>query len=330
MDDTALARAAAWLAEGKGVALATVVATWGSSPRPPGSLLAVDGDGAFAGSVSGGCIEGAVIAEAREVIASGTPRQLEYGVSDEEAWAVGLACGGSMKVYVEKLTRPDLVHALRTQRPIALITQLENGSHALVTATDVHGDLVLSDETAAAARRALTEDRCALVDHGTFVRVFNPPLRMIVVGAVHVAQSLAPMAALAGFAVTVVDPRRAFATAERFPGVTLRHDWPDEALEDLAPDARTAVVTLVHDPKLDDPGLEAALNSPAYYVGALGSRKTHGERLRRLATRGFSDDALARIHGPVGLDLGGRAPAEIAVSILAQAVAARYRRDPES
>ena len=327
MDDSALARAAAWLAEGKSVALATVVATWGSSPRPPGSLMAVDEGGAFAGSVSGGCIEGAVIAEAREVIADGTPRQLEYGVSDEEAWAVGLACGGSMWVYVEKITEPDLIDALRTQRPVALATHLESGAHALVTAGDVRGGLAISDESAAAARRALADDRCVLVDDGVFVRVFNPPLRMIVLGAVHVAQSLAPMAALAGFAVTIVDPRRAFATAERFPDVTLCHDWPDEALEALAPDARTAVVTLVHDPKLDDPGLEAALKSDAYYIGALGSRKTHGERLRRLSARGFSEETLARIHGPVGLDLGGRKPAEIAVSILAQAVARGNRRD---
>ncbi len=328
MDDAALAQAAAWLAEGKGVALATVVATWGSSPRPPGSLLAVDQDGAFAGSVSGGCIEGAVIAEARQVISGGGPRRIEYGVSDRQAWAAGLACGGSMGVYVEKMTQPDLIDALRTRRPIALATHLESGTHALVTRGDVQGDLVLSDEATAAARRALDHDRCVLVDDAVFVRAFNPPLRMIVVGAVHVAQSLAPMAALAGFAVTMVDPRRAFATAQRFPGVTLSHDWPDEALAALAVDARTAVVTLVHDPKLDDPALEAALNSPAYYIGALGSRKTHGERLRRLAGRGFGSEALGRIHGPVGLDLGGRQPAEIAVAILAQAIAARYRREP--
>jgi xanthine dehydrogenase accessory factor len=328
MDDTALAQAIAWLAEGKSVALAMVVSTWGSSPRPPGSLLAIDADGAFAGSVSGGCIEGAVIAEAREVISSGVPRRLEYGVSDQQAWAAGLACGGSMSVHVMKVIRPDFLEALRTRRPIAFVTHLESGVHTLVGAGDVDGDLALSDETVATARRALDDDRCILVDDGIFVRVFNPPLRMIVVGAVHIAQSLAPMAALAGFAVTVVDPRRAFATAERFPGVTLRHDWPDEALEALAPDARSAVVTLVHDPKLDDPALEAALNSPAYYIGALGSRKAHGERLRRLAAHGFSEAALDRIHGPVGLDLGGRGPAEIAVSILAQAVARRYRRDP--
>ena len=325
--------AADWLAAGKEVALATVMAAWGSSPRPPGSMLAVDGNGAFEGSVSGGCIEGAVIAEACEVIAAGRPRVLEYGVSDAEAWAAGLACGGAMKVFVERIDDAGLLAELQNRRPVALATHVESGVHAVIGSDGAGGPLPLTADTVAAAHQALDEDRCRMVEEAggpVFIRVFNPPLRMIVVGAVHITQTLAPMAALAGFDVTVVDPRRAFATAERFPGVTLNGAWPDEALAELAPDARTAIVTLVHDPKLDDPALEAALASPAYYIGALGSRKSHTERLDRLAARGHDAAALSRIHGPVGLDLGGRKPAEIAVSIVAQAVARRFGKAPVS
>ena len=174
---------------------------------------------------------------------------------------------------------------------------------------------------------ALRDNRSAAIEDpgGTvFARVFNPPLRMVIVGAVHISQSLAPMAALAGFEVTVVDPRGAFATDERFPGVTLSHQWPDEALEALAPDSRTAVVTLIHDPKLDDPALEAALRSDVFYIGALGSRKTHAKRLDRLRAQGFDDETLARIYGPAGFDLGGRASSEIAVAVLAEAIAASH------
>jgi xanthine dehydrogenase accessory factor len=167
----------------------------------------------------------------------------------------------------------------------------------------------------------LSADKSGVVEDGGrryFLNVYNPPLRMIVVGAVHIAQPLARMAALAGYEVVIVDPRRAFATAERFPGVTLIGDWPDDALTELAPDVRTAVVTLTHDPKIDDPALTEALNSEAFYVGALGSTRTHAKRLQRLRDKGFDERALGRIHGPVGLDIGALSPAEIAVSIIAE------------
>jgi xanthine dehydrogenase accessory factor len=163
--------------------------------------------------------------------------------------------------------------------------------------------------------------------HRWFLQPWNPPLRMLVVGAVHIAQPLVAMATLAEYAVTIVDPRQAFATQERFPGVALSGDWPDQALRALAPDARTAVVVLTHDPKLDDPALAVAVRSPAFYVGALGSRKTHAARLERLRAHGLSEPELARIHAPVGLDVGARSPAEIAVSILAQ-VTERLRKPP--
>ncbi len=207
------------------------------------------------------------------------------------------------------------------KRAVVLATNLASGEEELLYPAQ-NGDLQGVDETVAAAvREAVRGDRSTTVkapDGEIFLHVFNPPLRLVIVGAVHIAQPLARMAALAGYDVVVVDPRRAFASEERFPGVTVLSDWPDDALKTLAPDARTAIVTLTHDPKIDDPALEVALASSAFYVGALGSKKTHGARLERLRRAGFDDDALRRIDGPVGLPIGARSPAEIAVSIMAQ------------
>ena len=208
------------------------------------------------------------------------------------------------------------------KRPAALVTSLNGGGQSLVTAEETHGDLALPLNVVAAARTALRSDRSGTVeaDHSRFfIRVYNPPLRMTVIGAVHIAQALAPMAALAGYEVTVIDPRQAFATESRFPGVRLVTEWPDEALGALRPDRRTAVVTLTHDPKLDDPALEVALRSNAFYIGALGSTRTQAKRLHRLQELGFNQEQLGRIHGPIGLKLGGRAPAEIAIAILGEA-----------
>jgi len=212
------------------------------------------------------------------------------------------------------------------KRPVAVATDLATGAQALVQDADVSGDLDLDAGTLAAARARLAEDRSGVIEAGGrrfFVHVFNPPARLIVVGAVHIAQALAPMAALAGYGVTVIDPRRAFASDARFPDVALVGDWPDEAMAALSPDRRTAVVTLTHDPKLDDPALQVALRSDAFYIGSLGSKRTHAARLERLRAAGFGDAELARIHGPVGLAIGAASPAEIAVSILAQITAAR-------
>ncbi|MCA8932189.1 MAG: XdhC family protein [Rhodospirillaceae bacterium] len=200
--------------------------------------------------------------------------------------------------------------------------RLGDGAEALLVGDAVtSGTLALDATLRAAAASALRSDRGTVAETPAgqvFVEPFNPPLRLVVVGAVHITQGLAPMAQMAGYQVTVVDPRQAFASAERFPGVALSTDWPDDALEALAPDARTAVVTLTHDPKLDDPALDRALRSPAFYVAALGSRKTHAARLERLGALGHDAAALARIHGPAGLPLGAATPAEIAVSVLAE------------
>ncbi len=218
------------------------------------------------------------------------------------------------------------------KRAVAILTDLGAGDAQLVH-PDSEGELArLAPELRKAVDQALTSDRSTTVETEagrTFVHVFNPPLRMIIVGAVHIAQPLARMAVAVGYAVTVVDPRRAFATEERFPGVALLSDWPDDALVELGPDARTAVVTLTHDPKIDDPALQMALRSPAFYIGALGSKKTHAARLKRLAMEGFDEAQTARIKGPVGLAIGARSPAEIAVAILAQ-VTQRLRQPDQA
>ena len=212
----------------------------------------------------------------------------------------------------------ELVHARAEKRAVVLATRLTDGIQKLVYLTDKSEENWLID----AIHEVLSSDKGAVfaASDGAewFLNPFNPPLRLILVGAVHIAQPLAEIAALTGYDVTVVDPRTSFASPERFPGMKLMTDWPDEAMTALAPDARTAIVTLTHDPKLDDPALQAALKSPAFYVGALGSKKTHAARIARLTEAGFAERDIARIHGPVGLSIGAKSPAEIATSIMAE------------
>ena len=324
--DAILDSAARWRARGRGVALATVVNTWGSSPRPVGSQLAANDAGAFVGSVSGGCVEAAVIAEARLILKGAPAKVLGFGVSDEQAWEVGLACGGKVEIFVQSLAgRDDLLAALQRARaarkPALVAIELADGRSALVAEGEDAGDAALRASLAGEVARALTEERSCVIERDGrryFLHVFAQPRKLALVGAVHIAQALIPMAVAAGYDVTVIDPRSAFAAESRFPGVVMTHEWPGAALAAFAPDRRSAVITLTHDPKLDDPALAAALRSDAFYIGALGSRKTHAARLSRLREQGFGDAELARIHGPVGLSIGAVSPAEIAVSILAE------------
>lgn len=222
--------------------------------------------------------------------------------------------------------------ASRSGRAAVLATSLRSGLQTFIEAAEITGDLILDANALAAIRKAVTEDRSTTIDTlegPVFVEVFNPRLRCVIVGAVHIAQPLARMAALTGYLVTIVDPRTAFASDERFPGVTLSTEWPDEALEKLKPNRRTAVVTLTHDPKLDDPALSVALRSDAFYIGALGSKKTHAARCKRLSELGFAEAEFARIHGPVGLDIGAISPAEIAIAIMAE-ITQVLRTEPQS
>lgn len=309
-----------WLRAGAGAALATVVETWGSAPRPVGSQLAISGEGQIMGSVSGGCVEGAVVEEALEAMADGIPRLLTFGVADEAAFAVGLACGGTIRVLVEPLgdgaaRLPEgmvaaLVAARAARTPMAYLVHPETHARRLTAGP--------GDPLAPAIATRMRTDRSGLEEDGTFIAIHNPPLRLIVVGAVHIAQPLVAMARLCGYDPTLIDPRATFGAEHRFPGETILDDWPDAAMAALAPDARTAVVTLTHDTKLDDPALLTALASPAFYIGCLGSTRTHAKRLDRLRAAGIGDDAIARLHAPVGLDIGAKSPAEIAISVMAE------------
>ena len=298
-----------WHRAGRGAALATVVETWGSAPRRVGSQLAISGTGEIAGSVSGGCVEGAVVAEALDAIAGGIPVWLEYGVSDGDAFAVGLACGGTIRILVEPVG-PVM--------PVAVLEDLVAARAARVPVAYITGEGCKPGLQRDGFAERFRMDRSGQEADGRFVAIHNPPLRLIVVGAVHIAQALMPMARIAGYDPVLVDPRDSFASAARFPGEEIRHDWPDEGVLAYGLDSRTALVLLTHDPKLDDPALEAALGSGVFYIGALGSERTHARRVERLQARGFTDAAIARIHGPVGLDIGAAGPSEIAVSILAE------------
>jgi xanthine dehydrogenase accessory factor len=328
-DPNVLSKALDWLKGGRQVALATVVETWGSAPQPVGSLLVIDGEGNFLGSVSGGCVDAEVVAQAAEVIASAEPRTLEFGVEDQTAWKAGLACGGTIRIFVERLeaeegdARRGVLHRLigdiEARRRVALVTELGSGARSLAHATS---DVEL--KIGPALEEAFRSDKSVAVASSngeTFINVFNPTLRLVIVGAVHVAQHLVPMARALGYKVTIVDPRTAFASEERFGDVEIVREWPDEALPRISFDQRTALIVLSHDPKIDDPALIAALSSSASYVGALGSRKTHVKRVERLLNAGIAPAEIERIRAPIGLDIGAEGAAEIALSIVAELIA---------
>jgi xanthine dehydrogenase accessory factor len=291
---------------GASMALATVVSTWGSAPRPRGSHMLVHADGRFEGSVSGGCVEGDVLTLAAQVIAEGASERRRYGVSDASAWEVGLPCGGSIEVMVQPVSATGFAPALfdaviggRDEgRSLGVATDLDTGRSALATATD---------------------------EEGLFVNRYAPPRRLFIIGAVQIAQSLAGIARTLGIRPVIIDPRSRFLTGERFPDMELDDRWPDEALAAWRPDAASAVVTLSHDPKIDDPALIAALARPTGYVAALGSRRSHAARLERLAAAGIAQVDLDRIEGPAGIDIGAIGAAEIALSVAAGMVAALAR-----
>ncbi len=306
-------RALDWHQAGKGAVLATVIQTWGSAPRRVGGQLVINKDCDMEGSVSGGCVEGAVVLEAIEALDRGERKVLEYGVSDADAFSVGLACGGTIRILLEPVGSALSVETLKTlvdhrarRVPIAYCVNVKTGESRL---------------TSSEFEDRFRADKSGFLEDGeTFIAIHNPPLRLIVVGAVHIAQALVPMARIAGFDPVIIEPRASFGSQARFPGVTIIEDWPDEAMEQIGVDGRTAVVLLTHDPKLDDPALIIALRNTPYYIGALGSKRTHAKRIERMSAHGFSETDIGRIHGPIGLDIGSATPSEIALSILAQMV----------
>jgi xanthine dehydrogenase accessory factor len=331
----------AWLAAGESVAMATVVETWGSAPRVAGAKMAITANGQLAGSVSGGCVEAAVVEAAGKVLATRTPQLLHFGVADETAWAVGLACGGTIDVFVAPLDRAlyDAQRdALLGDRAFAVATMIsgpeEPFGRQVFVETDGKtvggfGDAVgvLTEEALRATLASGRSRRQALPAAELFLEVSLPAPTLVIVGGVHIAVALAPLAKGLGYRTIVVDPRPAFGTEDRFPHVDrLMTEWPDDALAQIGLTSGTAVATFTHDPKLDDPALRVALASPAFYVGALGSKRTQEKRRARLAEAGLTPEQIGRLHAPIGLDLGGRSPEEIALSVMAQIVAARNGR----
>lgn len=331
-----------WLRAGEPVALATVIATWGSAPRGVGAKLAVTTGDRMIGSVSGGCVEAAVVHAARATLASGRPQRLSFGVSDETAWGVGLACGGKIEVLVERLdpdTFAELQRFLAANVAVASAIVLDGPEDMLGRRLLLAADGTVRSHLAAAhigsmselASGALRTGRCehtriTLPDGDTvelFVDVIAPRPTLIMVGAGHIAMALDQLARLLGYRTVVVDPRAAFASRERFPRVDrLLSLWPEQAFLEEPLMTGSAVAVLSHDPKIDEPALALALRSRAYYVGALGSRATQAGRRERLRALGLTDDELSRLHGPIGLDIGARTPEEIALAIMAEIVVA--------
>ncbi len=284
--------------------------------------------------MSGGCVEGEVIAEAPEVLASAKSKTLEYGVENGAAWKVGLTCGGTIRVFLEPLESQKseedgvlrrIVEDIAARRKVALVTDLATGARRLAHAPDD-----LGPELAPALADAFRRGRSAVLKGSTdevFIKMFNPTTRLIVIGAVHIAQPLVPLARALGVEVVIVDPREAFATEERFGDTKIVQEWPEEALPALGLDASTAVAVLSHDKKIDDPALISALRSDAFYVGALGSKKTHAKRAERLLAAGVPPADIARIHAPIGLDIGALDVSEIALSIMTEIAAVQRGKD---
>ncbi|MHB1503361.1 MAG: XdhC family protein [Acidimicrobiales bacterium] len=329
--------------------LAMTVGVRGSSPRPPGAMMAVDVDGTVVGSLSGGCVEGAVYAACAEAIETGVPVVETYGISDEDAFAVGLTCGGVLEVLVRRVDGPSmvmlgsLVDSLEREEPVALATVVR-GPGRVGSMLVVHESRMAGALGDAELDRAVSEDAREMLAHGqiatrrygihgerwsdeiaVFVQAFPPPPRMLVFGAVDFAAAVVRLGAFLGFRVTVCDARAPFATEARFPEADeVVCAWPHDYLEQARVDQRTVICVLTHDPKFDIPLLEVALRSPAGYIGAMGSRRTHEQRVASLRERGLTDEELVRLRAPIGLDIGARTPEETAVSISAEIIQARW------
>ncbi len=333
---------AALAATGQPIGRAVVTSVWGSAPRPEGACMLATPAGRLAGSVSGGCVEGAVATEIADAIARGTAKLVTFGVSDERAWEVGLSCGGTIKVFIEPAVRPELLATARGEGGVVVATVVQSGAMA-VTVGDcgvIREDASLDAGAAwldaglrIAALAALSREASTTVERAgpdgaplsVFLEVFPRRPTVVIFGAVQIAAALVTFAKALGYRTVVADGRAAFLTRERFPDADeLILAWPAEAFDRIGLGPATYVCLLSHDPKFDDPAMELALRSPARYIGAIGSKKTQAARRERLRALGFSDTDLARLHGPIGLPLGGRAPAETALAIIAEMTQVRY------
>lgn len=329
-----------WVGRGSAVGVATVVSVQGSAPRPEGSRLLVSSDGGVEGSVSGGCVENDVTLHTQQVIEDGSPRLVSYGITDDDAFAVGLTCGGTIEVFIDRADRildtADAERRLRLEEELgATATVVEGpeiGMRAVIRSGSgiVAGELPggIADGVLADAERLMDRERSRTVDYGStrvFIETIPPPPLLVIFGASDLAQSLSRLAREAGFRVTVADARAAWATDERFPDVdSLVVGWPDAVLGDLALDRRTYVVLLSHDARFEDPVFAAVRDADVRYLGAMGSRRTHRARLDRLRSQGWTEAQLDRIHGPIGIDIGAETAVETAVSIMAEMIQVRY------
>jgi len=311
--DDILTPLSVWLKDKKKVALATVISTWGSSPRPVGGQMAIDSNGQIIGSVSGGCIEGAVITEGINSINDGKTRVKDYGITNDMAWEVGLACGGELKVLIQPLNIEDelishIVNNIKKRELTKVKINCLTGSRKIDNS--ITNQLSYYDK-----------------QKNEFIHIIDPKPRLFIVGAVHIAQALISIARTADFEIILIDPREHFATQERFPNCKILNEWPDEALSNFTLDQATHLVTLTHDPKIDDPALIHVLKRNIGYIGSLGSKKTHQKRCERLLHLNFSKNDLSKIHGPIGLDIRAKTPAEIAISIMGEIVSFRRQNN---
>ncbi len=333
-----------WTEKHEKIALATVTQTWGSSPRPAGSMMALTRKGQITGSVSGGCVESAVVETGLEVLDKKQPHRLHFGVADETAWDVGLACGGKIDVFINRFNEnflPVIQKELELGRVFCLVTVISGSDVYLGKEMFVAKDYyypspvssTLEETMLSAARTALTEHQTQgkKIETGDkeglelFLNVIEPQPTLIVVGGVHIAMALTRIAIAVGYRTVVIDPRKSFGNQERFPDTDrLVQSWPDEAFKLLQVGENTAIAILTHDPKIDDPALQIALQSAAFYVGALGSPSTQEKRRERMLQAGLTQAQLSRLHGPIGLKLGSRTPEEIALAIMAEIVAVQH------
>jgi xanthine dehydrogenase accessory factor len=318
----------AWEQQGKRYALATLIKVERSAPKPPGAAMAVCEDGTVAGSVSGGCVESALHEEAAAVIRSGVPKTVSYGISDAEGFDVGLACGGQLHLFVDRPTLPDgLLDAIQANHPVALATYVSGSAAGQRVVVRPANEASSSDDVKADARELLGRHVSELKSYpegDVFIQSFAPAAEMYVFGAADFSAAVARIGKFLGFHVSVIDPRAVFATKERFPDADqVVVEWPDKFLARAPMSPSTAICILTHDPKFDIPALIQAVKTDVGYIGAMGAKRTNEERFRKLREAGCTEDQLARIHAPIGLDIGGKSPEETAVSVAAQIVAFR-------
>jgi len=322
MTSAVLKKSLSWLKQGRKIALISVVETWGSSPNPVGSLMCVRDDGEFSGSVSAGCVEGEAVIGALKCIQSMEFSCLELTVTKDMVEHAGLSCGGKLRLLIQPFNDAAPMRDYLHKKTHAVVTNITTGVRQVVDgATENLGP------DAIAAIKCRHSRLITYQGDEYFINLCAQPLKLIIIGAVHIAQSILPIVGQLGFDAIIIDPRQSFATIERFPKALRINEWPDRALSNLGLDASMAVVALAHDPRLDDPALMAAMDANCFYIAALGSRKNHERRRARLQTQGYTDQQLDHIYGPAGLDIGAVGPDEIALSIIAQLVARKNQKE---